>query len=92
LEARRTARDEPAAGLLRAEASMKIAGILLIIAGLSATFCGGFSYPNSDQTQHVGLIQVNDTENQTERIPPVFGIAGIAAGGAMVYLGKKQHI
>jgi len=48
---------------------MKISGILLIIAGLSAIFCGGFSYSNRNQTPDMGLIQVDDTESQQERIP-----------------------
>jgi hypothetical protein len=72
-------------------ASMKISGILLIIAGLSAIFCGGFSNPNRSQTPDMGLIQVDDKENQSENIPPILGIAGIAAGGGLIYFGKKQR-
>jgi hypothetical protein len=70
---------------------MRISGILLIIAGLSAIFCGGLSYPNHSQTPDIGLIQVDDKENQPERIPPILGIAGIAAGGGLIYFGKKQR-
>ena len=70
---------------------MKIPGILLIIAGLSAIFCGGFSYSNHNQTSDMGLIQVDDTEGQQESIPPVLGIAGIAVGGGLIYFGRKQR-
>jgi hypothetical protein len=70
---------------------MKISGILLILAGLSAIFCGGFSAPNHGQTPDMGLIQVDDKENQPENIPPILGIAGIAAGGGLIYFGKKQR-
>jgi hypothetical protein len=48
---------------------MKISGILLIIAGLSAIFCGGLSYSHPNQTPDMGLIQVDDTESQQESIP-----------------------
>jgi hypothetical protein len=70
---------------------MKIPGILLIIAGLSAIFCGGFSSPNRSQTPEMGLIQVDEKEYQPENIPPILGIAGIAAGGGLIYFGKKQR-
>jgi hypothetical protein len=76
---------------LETGAYMKISGILLIIAGLSAIFCGGFSYSNRNQTPDMGLIQVDDTESQQERIPPILGIAGIAAGGGLIYFGRKQR-
>jgi hypothetical protein len=39
----------------------------------------------------MGLIQVDDTESQQERIPPILGIAGIAAGGGLIYFGRKQR-
>ena len=70
---------------------MRICGILLIVAGLSAIFCGGFSNPNSSQTPDMGLIQVDDKENLPENIPPILGIAGIMAGGGLFYFGKKQR-
>jgi hypothetical protein len=70
---------------------MRISGILLILAGLSAIFCGGISNPNRSQTPDMGLIQVDDKENQPENIPPILGIAGIAAGGGLIYFGKKQR-
>jgi hypothetical protein len=55
---------------------MKISGILLIIAGLSAIFCGGFSNPTRSQTPDMGLIQVDDKENQSEHIPPFWASRG----------------
>ncbi|MGA3082740.1 MAG: DUF3185 domain-containing protein [Terracidiphilus sp.] len=70
---------------------MKISGILLIIAGLSAIFCGGFSYKNHNQAPDMGLIQVDESANDPVRIPPIFGIAGIATGGGLVYFGRRQR-
>jgi len=87
---RREVKNVPTVGL-ETGASMKISGILLIIAGLSAIFCGGLSYPNRNQTPDMGLIQVDDTESQQESIPPILGIANIAAGGGLIYFGRKQR-
>ena len=70
---------------------MRICGILLIVAGLSTIFCGGFSNPDRSQTPDMGLIQVDDKENLPENIPPILGIAGIMAGGGLFYFGKKQR-
>jgi len=70
---------------------MKLSGILLIVAGLSAIFFGGFSYSNRNQTPDMGLIQVGDTGDQAENIPPILGLAGIAAGGGLVYFGRRQR-
>jgi hypothetical protein len=83
-------KGEPTAGL-ETGAYMKISGILLIIAGLSAIFCGGLSYSHPNQTPDMGLIQVDDTESQQESIPPILGIAGVAAGGGLIYFGRKQR-
>jgi hypothetical protein len=70
---------------------MKIAGILVIIAGLVAILYGGFSYTTHNQVPDMGLIQVDDTENHPVRIPPILGLAGIAVGGGLVYFGKKRR-
>ena len=70
---------------------MKTSGILLIIAGLSAIFCGGYSDPNRSQIPDMGLIQVDEKENLPENIPPILGLAGIAAGGGLVYFGRRQR-
>jgi hypothetical protein len=37
----------------------------------------------------MGLIQVEDTESHPLSIPPILGLAAIAAGGALVYWGMK---
>ena len=68
---------------------MKITGFVLILAGLVAILCGGFFNTSSSQIPDMGLIQVDDTEYQPLSIPPFLGFVAIAAGGALVYGGKK---
>ena len=70
---------------------MKISGILMIIAGFVAILYGEFSYPTHSQVPDMGLIQVDNAENNPMRIPPVLGLAGIAMGCGLVYYGRKQR-
>jgi zinc transporter ZupT len=68
---------------------MKMTGFVLILAGLVAIFYGGFSNTSQSQVPDMGLIQVDDTGNHPLSIPPILGFAAIAAGGALVYVGRK---
>ena len=70
---------------------MKTCGILIIIAGLSAILYGNFFYTPLNQVPDMGLIQVDDQDNQAVRIPPILGLAGIATGGGLIYFGRKQR-
>jgi hypothetical protein len=70
---------------------MKICGILMIIAGLSALLYGGFFLTPQNQAPDMGLIQVDDANNQTVRIPPILGFAGVTVGGGLIYFGRKQR-
>ncbi|HEY1253560.1 MAG TPA: DUF3185 domain-containing protein [Terracidiphilus sp.] len=70
---------------------MKICGILIIIAGLSVILYGSFFYTPLNQAPDMGLIQVDESNNQAVRIPPIMGIAGITVGGGLIYFGRKQR-
>ena len=71
--------------------SMKISGILMIIAGFVAILYGEFSNTTHSQVPDMGLILVDDTQNHPMRIPPILGLAGMAIGGGLIYFGRKQH-
>lgn len=68
---------------------MKIAGILLIIAGVAAIIYGGFSYTSHKKAVDIGAIQIDRTEHHTLPVPPILGILAIAGGGILVYFGAK---
>jgi hypothetical protein len=70
---------------------MKICGILMLIAGLSVILYGRFFYTPLNQAPDMGLMQVDDTENQVVSIPPILGLAGMAIGGGLIYFGRKQR-
>lgn len=63
----------------------------MIIAGCVAILFGEFSYPTHSQVPVMGLIQVDDAENNPMRIPPILSLTGIAMGCGLVYYGRKQR-
>jgi uncharacterized membrane protein HdeD (DUF308 family) len=69
---------------------MKILGILLIIAGVVALVYGGFTYSTTKKDVDMGPIQVSHKQNHSVPLPPILGVVGIIAGGALVYFGAKK--
>ncbi|HUX43497.1 MAG TPA: hypothetical protein VMV57_01985 [Terracidiphilus sp.] len=69
---------------------MKIAGILLIIAGVAAILYGGFSYTSHKNAVDMGPIQVKVAEHHSVPISPILGIAGILGGGALLYFSTRK--
>jgi len=69
---------------------MKIAGILLILAGLAALVYGGFSYTSQKKAVDIGAIQIDKTEHHSLPIPPILGIVAIVGGGVLVFSGVKR--
>jgi hypothetical protein len=65
---------------------MRIAGILLIVAGLAALLFGGFTYRSHVRTPDAELVMVSATEDHPVRIPPMLGIAAILAGSGLMFL------
>ena len=68
---------------------MKIAGILLIVAGLVALVYGGFSYTSQKKAVDMGPIQIETKERHSLPVPPVLGILAIVGGGVLIYFGGK---
>jgi len=70
---------------------VKIAGVVVILLGVAALIYGGFTYTSQKKAVDMGPIQITHTENHDIPIPPLLGIAGIIAGGAMVYFGGRGN-
>jgi drug/metabolite transporter (DMT)-like permease len=69
---------------------MKIAGIVLIIAGVAALLYGGFTYTTHKKAVDLGPVQIEKTEHHSVPLPPLLGIVAIIGGGALFYLGAKE--
>ena len=72
---------------------MRIAGILLIVAGLAGMIWGGFSWTDEKTVVEIGPFQATAKERKTIPIPPVVGgIAFVAGVVLLVVPGRRtQH-
>ncbi len=69
---------------------MKIAGIVLIVAGFAALLYGGFTYTTHKKAVDLGPVQVEKTEHHSVPLPPLLGVVAIIGGGVLFYLGAKE--
>lgn len=69
---------------------MKIAGIVLIIAGVIALVYGGFTYTTTKKAVDLGPLQVNTKHEHSVPLPPVLGVLAIVGGGALLLFGGKK--
>ncbi len=67
---------------------MKLAGVILMIAGVAALIYGGFSYTTHKKAVNMGPIQVESTHHHQVPLPPILGAAFIV-GGALVFFGAR---
>ncbi len=69
---------------------MKVLGIVLIVAGIVALVYGGFSYTTTKKDVDMGPLQISHKQNHSVPLPPILGVVGIVAGGALVYFGAQK--
>ncbi|MGA7312472.1 MAG: DUF3185 domain-containing protein [Silvibacterium sp.] len=69
---------------------MKIAGIVLIIAGVAVLLYGGFTYTTHKKAVDLGPVQIEKTEHHSIPLPPLLGIVAVIGGGALFYFGAKE--
>ena len=70
---------------------MKIAAIVLIVAGILALAYGGFSYTRAKKVIDLGPIQATAKTRESVPIPPLLGGAAIAAGVVMLVMSSRKR-
>src|ERR1019366_1646627 len=65
------------------------AAAVLAVSELVALIYGGIKYTTQKGEVDMGPIQINKTEHHNIPIPPLVGIACIAAGGALLFVGGR---
>lgn len=68
----------------------RIAGILLIIAGILGLVYGGFSYTKENTAAKLGPLELKVEQTETINIPLWAGIGAIVGGGALLLAGLKR--
>ena len=70
---------------------MKIAAIILIVAGILGLAYGGFSYTREKKVIDLGPIEATAKTRETVPIPPLIGGAALAAGIAMLVMSSRKR-
>ena len=70
--------------------AVKIAAIVLMLAGVLGLVYGSFSYTKETQEAKLGPIELTVKDKQTVNVPVWAGVAAIVAGGVLLLLGSKK--
>ena len=70
--------------------TIKIAAIVLIVAGILGVVYGKFSYTKETHEAKLGSLEVSFREKETVNVPAWAGVAAIAAGAGLLLVGKRS--
>jgi multidrug transporter EmrE-like cation transporter len=74
----------------REMSAIKIAGIVLIMAGALGLLYGRFSFSRETHEAHVGSMQLTMHDRETVNIPVWAGVGAIVAGGLMLVVPGRR--
>jgi TRAP-type C4-dicarboxylate transport system permease small subunit len=69
--------------------SIKIAGIVLIVAGLLGLAYGGFTYTKDTHDTKIGPLELSVKDREHVNIPVWAGVAAVVAGGLLIFVPRK---
>lgn len=70
--------------------TLKIAAIVLIVAGALGLAYGSFSFTKETHEAKIGPIELSVNERQTVNVPVWAGVGAIVIGGALLLFGSKK--
>ena len=70
---------------------IKIAAIVLIVAGILGLVYGSFSYTKETHDAKVGPLEFSVKEKETVNIPVWAGVGAIVIGGVLLLTGNKKR-
>ncbi len=70
--------------------SVKIAAIVLIVAGVLGLAYGSFSYTKETHDVKLGPIAFSITDKETVNVPVWVGVGAIVVGGLLLLFGSKK--
>ena len=71
--------------------AVKIAAVVLIVAGALGLAYGSFSYTRETHDAKLGPIELSVTEKETVNVPVWLGVGAVVAGGVILLLGGKKR-
>jgi hypothetical protein len=70
---------------------IKVAAIVLIVAGVLGLVYGSFTYTKKTHEATLGPIELSVKEKETVNVPVWAGVGAIACGGVLLLLGNKKR-
>lgn len=71
--------------------AVKMAAIVLIVAGVLALAYGGFSYTSDTHEAKLGPLELSVQEKETVNIPVWAGVGAIVIGATLLLVGGKKR-
>jgi len=69
---------------------LSLTGVILIVIGLAALVYQGITYTSHETVIDIGPIHATADRQKTVPLPPVLGIAAVAAGVALMVAGARK--
>ena len=69
---------------------MKIAALVLIVAGILALAYGGFTYKKETHDARIGPVEIAVTEKKQVDVPVWAGVTMIVVGAGLLVAGRKK--
>jgi TRAP-type C4-dicarboxylate transport system permease small subunit len=70
--------------------AIKIAAIVLIVAGALGLAYGNFSYTKETHEAKIGSLELSVKDKETVNIPVWVGVAAIVVGGILLFVPKRS--
>jgi multidrug transporter EmrE-like cation transporter len=70
--------------------TVKIAGIVLIVAGVLGLVYGSFTYTKETHQTKIGPIELSVKDKETVNVPVWAGVGAIVIGGVLLFFGGKK--
>jgi TRAP-type C4-dicarboxylate transport system permease small subunit len=70
--------------------AIKLAAIVLIVAGILGLVYGGFSYTKETQQAKIGPLELSTKDKETVNVPVWAGVGAIVIGGILLLVPTKN--
>jgi hypothetical protein len=70
--------------------AVRIAGVVLIVAGVLGLVYGSFSYTKETHQAKLGPIELSIKEKETVNVPVWAGVGAIVIGGVLLLIGGRK--
>lgn len=70
--------------------AIKIAAVVLIVAGVLGLVYGSFSYTKETHEAKLGSLEMSITDKETVNVPVWAGVGAVAIGGLLLLFGSKK--